>query len=502
MSRISSLLALAALACLFAADIDITPLDPWGELGRLAGGALAPDWGALYDFRLALLNTLTFAFCGLALGAAGGALLAFFFHRAPVRLFCALTRAVHEIFWAFLFMPAVGLNPLCGILAIALPYAGVFAKVYAEILQEADPKPQRGLPDGTGTLSRFFYATLPTIYADAAHYTAYRFECALRSSAVLGFVGLPTLGFHLETAFREGIYSQAAVLLYAFFFLVASLKYWLRPLTAALGVGASLLLVSAEISFSPANIRRFLTYDIVPWPLRRQGFADGSGDIAWAPGPLRDWLADLFYNQVAPGMWNTVVLSQIALFATGLLTLAGFGFLSRHFTRPAVRRLGRWTSVVLRTTPEYILAYLLVLLWGPSMLPAIAAIALHNGAILAHLTAQRADRISLRLDAPGRRADRYAYEILPRLYGQFLALLFYRWEIIMRESALLGLLGVHTLGFFIDSAFADDRLDRAVLLIACTALLNMAVDAFSQRVRKNLRISSGQVRTMEVDKSG
>ena len=500
MSRISLLLALGALACIVPADIEISTFDPWGELGRLAAGALAPDWGALYEFRLALLNTLTFAFCGLALGAAGGAGLAFFFHRAPVRLFCALTRSIHEIFWAFLFMPAVGLNPLCGILAIALPYAGVFAKVYAEILQEADPKPLRGLPPGAGALSRFFYAVLPTIYADAAHYTAYRFECALRSSAVLGFIGLPTLGFHLETAFREGLYGQAAVLLYAFFFLVASLKYWLRPLSAALGVGASWLLVSTEISFSWANTSRFLAYDIVPWPLRRQGFADGSLDIAWAPGPLWDWLVDLFAAQVLPGLWNTVVLTQIALGATGLLTLAGFAFLSRHFSGALARRLARWTSIVLRTTPEYILAYVFVLLWGPSMLPALAAIALHNGSILAHLTAQRADRVALRPDAPGRRSDRYAYEILPRVYGQFLAFLFYRWEIIMRESALLGLLGVHTLGFFIDSAFAEDRLDRAVLLIACTALLNMAVDAFSQRVRRRLRVSSGQVRTLEVDK--
>ena len=47
-------------------------------------------------------------------------------------------------------------------------------------------------------------------------YTSYRFECGLRSSAVLGFVGLPTLGYHLESFFAQGSYSQVAALLMLF----------------------------------------------------------------------------------------------------------------------------------------------------------------------------------------------------------------------------------------------------------------------------------------------
>jgi phosphonate transport system permease protein len=51
----------------------------------------------------------------------------------------------------------------------------------------------------------------------------------------------------------------------------------------------------------------------------------------------------------------------------------------------------------------------------------------------------------------------------------------YRWEVILRESAILGLLGAATLGFYIDSAFEEIRFDRAVLLIIVTALLNIGV---------------------------
>ncbi len=76
------------------------------------------------------------------------------------------------------------------------------------------------------------------------------------------------------------------------------------------------------------------------------------------------------------------------------------------------------------------------------------------------------------------------------MYGQFLALLFYRWEVILRETAILGILGIQTLGFYIDSAIADIRLDRAMFLIVITALLNIAVDGLSRAIRARLRLTT------------
>jgi phosphonate transport system permease protein len=142
-----------------------------------------------------------------------------------------------------------------------------------------------------------------------------------------------------------------------------------------------------------------------------------------------------------------------------------------------------------RSTPEYILAYILLQLWGPSMLPAIIALAMHNGAIIGHLIGRYSNEITLRIDTV-KGGNRYFYELLPRLYGQFLAFLFYRWEIILRESAILGILGIATLGFYIDSAIQDLRLDKAIILIVITALLNVVVDSISRRLRSRLRLKT------------
>ena len=95
----------------------------------------------------------------------------------------------------------------------------------------------------------------------------------------------------------------------------------------------------------------------------------------------------------------------------------------------------------------------------------------------------------LRPDSP-EGINLYTYEVVPRIYRQFLAFLFYRWEVIMRETAILGILGIATIGFYIDSAFADLRYDKALLLIIITAVLNLGIDVLSRTIRSRLRLQT------------
>jgi len=473
-----------ALLCLLVADLEVATLHPWAELWRMVTGAVTPNFLGLYRLLEAMLQTVAFAFVGVALGGALGFGLALLFHYRIVRLGCAFVRAIHELFWALIFIQMFGPAPLTGLLALALPYAGIFAKVYSEILEEADQAPLQAVPEGTGTVSLFLFARLPDSWPAIKNYTAYRFECGLRSSAVLGFVGLPTLGFYLESSFSQGLYSEVAALLLLFYLLVASLRLWVRPRLAWLYVAASLVLLWQDI-YAPswANVARFFTQDIVPGPLH-----DGSLAAAGTWSGLWEWMSTLAVEQALPGAFNTVVLTQIALVGTGILTLAWFPLISRKFFGPVGRLAGHLFLVVTRTTPEYILTFVFLSLWGPSMLPAIVALALHNGAIIGHLVGRHTDNIPSRPDAP-RGLNLYGYEVLPRVYGQFLAFLFYRWEVIMRETAILGILGIHTLGFYIDSAFADIRFDRALFLILFTAVLNIGVDAISRTIRGRLKLT-------------
>ena len=312
-----------ALICTVFADIAITTVDPWPELGQLLLGAVTPDFHATEQLGKALLYTLAFALLGVAVGNVVGFLLALIFFSRIVRTGCAFVRAIHELFWALIFLQIFGLSPLTGILAIGIPYAGIIAKVYAEILEEADPAPLQAVPHGASNISIFLFARLPDAWAHFRTYSMYRLECGLRSSAVLGFVGLPTLGFHLESAFKQGHYSQVWALLFLFYLIIATMRVWIKkPLLPVYLVGGALILPWG-VSFSADNIWRFLAHDIIPYPLRAAGVADANG---WAA--MGDWLHLMLVDQALPGTVATLQLTMIALVATGILALVFFPLIS------------------------------------------------------------------------------------------------------------------------------------------------------------------------------
>ena len=475
-----------ALAC---GDLAVTASHPWGEMLRLLRGLATPDLLAV-DGR-ALADTVAFAVLGVGVGGAAGFLMALFFpRRRAVRVLCAVLRSIHELFWALLLMQVLGLGPLTGVLAIALPYAGIFAKVFSEIIEEADLSALRVLPGRTGTVSAFLFARLPDLAGQFGHYAMYRLECGLRSTLVLGFIGLPTIGFELDTAFKRGEFSQAAALLFCFYGLVATRRLWARGWTVPPLLVGALLVIPAGLPAGHVldNLVRFATRDVVPVPLRG---ADLSTAAPW--DAFARWLGDLLVHQVLPGALDTLILSQIALCGTAILSLVLFPLVCRRFAGRFGRPVGRALLVVVRSTPDYMLAYVLLQTLGPSMLPAVIALTLHNGAVVAYLMGRQADALPYRGDAP-RGPDLYFYETLPRLYGQFLAYALYRWEIILRESAIFGILGVATLGFYVDGAISELRLDVAVVLILATAGLSMAVDALSRALRRALRIGTLPVR--------
>ncbi|WP_372981465.1 PhnE/PtxC family ABC transporter permease [Marinobacter sediminum] len=477
--RVSLLFVAIALVALLFADIAITAANPWKDLGRFFMGIVTPDFFSSEGIAVALLRTVAFAFVGVALGSLCGFVLSLVYRNPVVRTFCAFIRAIHELFWALIFLQFFGFHPLTGVLAIAIPYAGIFAKVYSEIFEEADPTPGRLLPPGTGVVSAFLYTRIPDCWVQLRTYTAYRLECGLRSSAILGFVGLPTLGFFLESAFSQGHYSEAGAMLILFYVLIATMPLWVKPKLLPVYILGAPFFLGEGLPIVWGNVERFFTQDIIPSPLRN---GDGVGGLV-------PWLGDVMANEALPGIWNTLVLTQIALVATGLIALLTFPLISNHFGGPLRRTGGHVFLVIARSTPEYILAYILLQLWGPSMLPAVIALALHNGGIIGHLIGRQSSAIQLRPDAIAG-FNRYTYELVPRVYRAFLAFLFYRWEIIMRETAILGILGIYTLGFYVDSAIQNIQFDRAMVLIVITALLNIGVDILGRFIRRKLALQT------------
>jgi phosphonate transport system permease protein len=152
--------------------------------------------------------------------------------RHVARALLIVLRSVPELVWALIFVRVVGLGPTSGVLAIALTYGGMLGKVYGDILESGEPlAAQTLLRNGGGRLQAFFYAVLPGSAPELVSYTVYRWECAIRSSVVLGFVGAGGLGQELDSSMKMFNGSEVATMLLVFMALVAladRVSAWLR----------------------------------------------------------------------------------------------------------------------------------------------------------------------------------------------------------------------------------------------------------------------------------
>lgn len=245
------LLTLLAVLLLWP-GLNLSELNPGVLLDRsnlqTMGGFLADFWPPAHDGEFlallarATLETLAIATAGMALAlllAVPAALLASralslsAVHRGgvpapwarllrwPVRGLLIILRSVPEIVWALLFVRAVGLGPSAGVLAIAITYSGMLGKVYAEIFESVDQRPARALLGaGSGRLAAFAYGILPNAGAEMLSYSVYRWECAIRASVVMGFVGAGGLGQQIDLSMRMFAGGEVASMLLTFLLLV------------------------------------------------------------------------------------------------------------------------------------------------------------------------------------------------------------------------------------------------------------------------------------------
>jgi phosphonate transport system permease protein len=191
-------------------------------------------WGTviavLIGFPLGLLGTHTLAVRGILNDAElqgrpvrrGMRYGVYLFARGLLSLF----RCIPEFVGAFMFVRAVGLGPFPGVLAIGVAYGGMLGKVYSEIFESVNFRPLEALQaTGANKLQIFFYGWFPQALPNFVSYTLYRWECAVRASAILGLVGAGGLGQQIEISMRMFNFNEVLTILILLFVMVAVVDY-------------------------------------------------------------------------------------------------------------------------------------------------------------------------------------------------------------------------------------------------------------------------------------
>jgi phosphonate transport system permease protein len=201
-------------------------------------------WGQLWVFTKAIGETIAMAFMGTLLGAVFAFPLSFLASKnmtrsRPVqfgtRRFADLLRSFDYLIWALIFVRALGLGPLAGIMAIAIVETGTFIKLYSEAIENLDRKQIDGVTAAGGNgLQKIRFGVLPQVLPMMLSNTLYMFEHNVRSASILGIVGAGGVGFLLADRLRayelqEACFIIALIVLtvYAIDYLSQVLRYYL-----------------------------------------------------------------------------------------------------------------------------------------------------------------------------------------------------------------------------------------------------------------------------------
>ena len=230
----------------------------WTLVLRFLVAAIHPDlsWEFLYLTLDSTLKTLAYAVCGtffsILLGLLGGVLSSEVWWQsvarqgnhggiaptAPwlvVRAALSIPRAIHELIWGLFLINIFGLDPLVAILAIAIPFGAITAKVFSEILDETPRLPLMALLNsGVSPFNAFAYSLIPQAFLNLLSYSFYRLECSIRSAAVLGIIGAGGLGYQILLSLQSLRYEQMWTLLVALILLSGSTDCWCAVLRRCL----------------------------------------------------------------------------------------------------------------------------------------------------------------------------------------------------------------------------------------------------------------------------
>ena len=171
-----------------------------------------------------IAQTLAMAFLGTLMGTIGSLFVGFLaaknvnpsgFLRQIVRRFLDILRGIDQLVWGLVFVRAVGLGPLAGVLAIFISDLGTLSKLYSEAIENIDRKQVEGVrATGAGPLAVIRYGYLPQVLPVFISQSLYFWESNTRSATILGIVGAGGIGYDLRNtmSWGQGRFDEAAAI--------------------------------------------------------------------------------------------------------------------------------------------------------------------------------------------------------------------------------------------------------------------------------------------------
>lgn len=431
-----------------------------------------------------------------------------------------LARAIPDLVLAIVFMRMFGLGALGGILAMGIHSVGMVAKLYADAIEELDDGPRESIESAGGNRDQQIWSAitqtlLPQIIATALH----RFDINLRTSVLLGYVGIGGIGMAIAESLRVMNYRQGMALALVVLVLCIVVELMSGALRAAIMKKSN----GTQKSFTWAD--RLFTSEVPqpvtinpPWNMQRirrllfiitiafvtvtsvakvnlsvSQFFTGLGRLPeimalFLPPSSGGIAGDIFML-----LLTTIQIAFAATFLGAILAIPIGIFAARNVVANKwVHTAFRILIVIIRGIPELILAIIFVVISGLGAVAGTLALAVGAVGLLSKLVADSLEETNVDVQEAIRASGASEAQIffsatIRQAAPAFVAHTLYLVDTNIRSATLLGVVGAGGIGFQLLNASRVNQFDVVTYILILMVVTVLLVEVLSMWLRKAVR---------------
>lgn len=516
----------------------------FGDVQNLLGRMLPPKFSDLDDAIRLGFETLWMAVIGttiavvlsfpIALGAARNTTP----HPAVMavcRGIIVLSRAVPDLIFAAIFVRAIGIGVLPGVIALGLHSIGMVGKLFADAIEQTDKTPREAVTSvGASKWQAITTSVIPQAMPSFISTVLYRLDINLRSSSVLGIVGAGGIGFLMQANLRSLQYDEALGVVAVIFVLITIMEFFSAAVRATLlggdrtlvgrstpkfSIGAKLFSrLSRRAQSTDTGVRPF-NHDTIrpPWvgELRMKtiyglafialvvvAFRSVSlnpGELLGAMPKVWEVTTRLFppdfttaRDPIIDGIIESVAAALVATFMGAILSIPLGLMAARNvaFNR-IVYSVSRLFLVFVRGVPELIIAVIFIAAIGLGPVPGTLALAFGTSGFLAKLIADAVEEINptpreATFAVGATKTQEIGTSVIPQAMPAIVSNLLYALDINLRTSTILGIVGGGGIGFILFNALRVLELRTVGAVLITIFVVVYSIELLSGWVRKKI----------------
>ncbi len=400
-----------------------------------------------------------------------------FFYRI-IRFFLTIIRSIHEVVWGILLMQIYGINFSIGIIAICIPYIAVNSKVFAEQLETIDYKRfesinQINAPKFSSLLTIVWNPIIDTF----KNFGLYRLECSIRSTVILGLFGIGGIGTSIFLSFQ-------------------TLNF--RELWSYLWSLAILIILSGlifkKIKFNNTNKILSIFFIAVFFITILSSFSYFLYFIFNNNFENFNFVSSLFKSSSDLGLFDflklileTIILSLLSTGIAISLPPVVIGIFNNNTSKFFIKIF----AFLLRLIPTPVILLILLTFNNPSLSLAALTLGLHNAGITSKLlftnleSQERRNYIAMKSLGISKKTS-WLLGLFSQQAKSYLAYCAYRSDIIIRETAIVGVIGSVGLGWQLQESLSSFAWQEVTIVLIAYSSIAIVGELINGKIKNSL----------------